>query len=53
MAHGDRMTIRIKDFGRKAVIEANRGKIKLDKNKRKATIDCIEDENRDKALKKT
>jgi hypothetical protein len=51
MANGDRLTIRIKDFGRKVVIEAKRGKIILDKSKQKATIKYIDDENRNKELK--
>jgi hypothetical protein len=52
MAYGDRLTISIKDFGKKVVIEAKRGKIKLDKSERKATINYKDDENRNKKLKK-
>jgi hypothetical protein len=52
MAYGDRMTISIKDFGRKVVIEAKRGKIKLNKSARKATIDYLDDENRNKPIRK-
>jgi hypothetical protein len=51
MAYGDRMTIGIKDFGRKVVIEVQRGKIKQ-VNTRKVTIDYPDDENRNKKLKK-
>jgi hypothetical protein len=37
MAYGDRMTLEIKDFGRKVVISVSRGKI-VCRNNKKATI---------------
>ena len=54
MAYGDRLTISIKDFGKRVVIEAKRGKIELDKKdpKHRATINYKDDENRNKKLKK-
>jgi hypothetical protein len=37
MAYGDRMTLRIKDFGRKVVIDVHRGQIQPPQNN-KVTI---------------
>ena len=51
MAFGDRLTLSIKDFGRRVVIEAKRGKgIELSEDKKTATIHYDDDENRGKRL---
>lgn len=38
MAYGDRMTLEIKDFGRKVVIQVKRGKTEVSKHGKKVTI---------------
>lgn len=51
MAFGDRLILSIKDFGRRVVIEAKRGKeIELSEDKKTATIRYDDDENRGKRL---
>jgi len=48
MAHGDRMTVTIANWGRKVVIHSNRkgSTFKLSKDKYTATIEFLDDELR-------
>jgi hypothetical protein len=53
MARNDRMSLNIKEFGRKVVITVNRGQIKELPKAKKITILYFDDENRNKKLKKS